>query len=123
MKCYALALDLVEDQCLIAEYEALHQNENCWPEVKHSIMEAGIRDMRIYRTGNRLFMVMEVDETFSFAKKAEMDANNEKVQEWEQLMWRYQKPLPWADPNEKWVLMDLIYSLNMPEIHTRLTRP
>jgi len=39
-------------------------------------------------------------------KKAEMDINNPKVQEWEQLMWKYQKVLPIAKLGEKWVLMD-----------------
>lgn len=67
--------------------------------------------MQIYLTGNRMFMIMEVDETFDQAKKAEMDANNPKVQEWEQLMWKYQQSLPWAKEGEKWLLMERIFQL------------
>ena len=36
---------------------------------------------------------------------------NPKVQEWEELMWKYQKALPTAKPDEKWLLMDKIYQL------------
>lgn len=48
-------------------------------------------------------MIMEVDETFSFERKAKMDAENPDVQEWEQLMWDFQQELPWAAKGEKWI--------------------
>ncbi|HEV8285032.1 MAG TPA: L-rhamnose mutarotase [Chitinophagaceae bacterium] len=34
-----------------------------------------------------------------------------KVEEWEQLMWSFQQPLPWAKEGEKWMLMDKIFKL------------
>jgi len=108
-KRYALALDLVDDPTLIAEYEQYHQA--VWPEIKESIRTAGIDNMEIYRFANRLFMIMEVNESFSFEKKGEMDASNAKVQEWEKLMWKYQQAIPGAKPGEKWVLMDKIFEL------------
>lgn len=106
---YCLALDLIDDPALIAEYERYH--ERIWPEIGQSIRSAGITDMEIYRVGNRLFMIMETEETFSFEKKARMDAENERVQEWERLMWRYQQALPMAKPGEKWLLMKRIFRL------------
>lgn len=106
---YCLALDLVNDDKLIAEYEAYHRD--VWPEIKKSILDAGILQMEIYRFSNRLFMIMEVNETFNFASKAAADAANPKVQEWEQLMWKYQQAIPGTKPGEKWVLMDKIFSL------------
>jgi len=109
MPRYCLALDLVNDEQLIAEYEAYHKN--VWPAIKASITGAGINAMEIYRTGNRLFMIMETADNFSFEKKGEMDKNNPTVQEWEQLMWKYQLALPWAKKGEKWILMDKIFSL------------
>ena len=111
MKRYCLALDLVDDPQLIAEYEHWHKTENGWPEIKKSILDAGIVQMEIYRTGNRLFMIMDTDESFSFERKAAMDAANEKVQQWEQLMWKFQSSLPWAKEGEKWVLMQQIFQL------------
>lgn len=111
MKRYCLALDLVDDPVLITEYENWHRAGNIWPEIKKSILDAGILQMEIYRTGNRLFMIMETEDTFSFERKAAMDGGNPKVQEWENLMWKFQLSLPWAKKSEKWVLMDVIFSL------------
>jgi L-rhamnose mutarotase len=66
----------------------------------------------IYRVGNRMFMILEGNDEFSFEKKAVMDAANPKVQDWETLMWQFQQALPFAKPGEKWVLMDKIFDLN-----------
>lgn len=110
MKRYCLALDLKDDPAIIAEYEAHHRA--VWPEVLASIRGAGIRDMEIYRIGNRLFMIMETEDGFSFAHKAAQDLANPKVQEWESLMSNYQQRLPQASPDEKWILMEKIFSLS-----------
>lgn len=112
MPRYCLALDLVNDEKLIAEYENLHKPENARPEIKKSIRDAGITGMDIFRTGNRLCMIMETDDSFSFERKAAMDSSNPKVQEWEQLVWKFQSALPWAKPGEKWLLMHPIFNLN-----------
>lgn len=109
MKKYYLALDLVDDQENIAEYEVYHQK--VWPEVIQSIKDAGIEQMEIYRFGNRLFMMIEASDEFNFEKKAAGDAANEKVQEWEKLMWNYQQAIPGSKPGEKWVLLKKIFSL------------
>ena len=108
-KRYCLALDLKNDAALIAEYEEYHRA--VWPEIIKSIKDAGIEQMEIYRTGNRLFMLMEVNDDFSFEKKAIADAANDKVQQWEQLMWKYQQGLPMSKPGEKWILMKKIFEI------------
>lgn len=106
---FCLTLDLKDDPALIAEYKRHH--EKIWPEITHSIKAAGIENMEIYLLGTRLFMIMEVDEQFSFEAKAESDRQNRKVQEWEQLMWKFQQPLPDAKPGEKWLRMERIFKL------------
>jgi L-rhamnose mutarotase len=106
---YCLALDLKDNEQLIAEYKAYHTN--VWPEVIKSIKDSGITVLDIYCVGNRMFMVIEADAVFSFEKKAMMDAVNTKVQEWETLMWKFQQALPWAAPGQKWMLMEKIFEL------------
>ncbi|MDE3174307.1 MAG: L-rhamnose mutarotase [Gemmatimonadota bacterium] len=106
---YCFALDLKDDPALIAEYERHHRR--VWPEITRSIRAAGIADMEIYRTGTRLFMIMEVEDRFSFEAKAAADAADAKVQEWETLMSAFQQALPWARPGEKWVPMSRIFTL------------
>ncbi len=107
MQRYCLALDLKDDPALIAAYEDHHRR--VWPEIIAGIKEAGIERLDIYRTGNRLCMIIEADEAFSFERKNKTDAANPKVQEWEQLMWSYQQALPGSKPGEKWILMKKIF--------------
>lgn len=109
MKRYVMALDLVDDPALIAEYVDIHRRVSA--EIKKSITDAGVTVMDIYRFGNRLFMLMEVDDSFSFARKEEMDASNPAVQAWEGLMWKFQQALPGAQADEKWVVMEQIFEL------------
>jgi L-rhamnose mutarotase len=109
MKRYCLTLDLKDDAQLISQYEDYHRQ--IWPEIKKSILDSGITGMEIYRFDNRLMMIMEADESFTFERKAAMDLANPKVQEWEDLMWKFQQPLKNARPGEKWVLTDKIFEL------------
>jgi len=106
---FCLTLDLKNDQQLIDEYRRYH--EKIWPEISRSIRDSGIEDMEIYQLGTRMFMIMEVNESFSFEKKAKADQVNPKVQEWEQLMWKFQQPLADARPGEKWLRMERIFKL------------
>lgn len=106
---HCFALDLQKNTELINEYEAYHRA--VWPEIIASIKDAGITDLQIYRVEDRLFMIMEVNDDFSFEKKHAADAANPKVQEWEELMWKYQQALPAAKPGEKWMPMKKIFQL------------
>lgn len=110
MKRYSLTLDLKKDPELIRQYEEHHKK--VWPEIISSIKDAGIVHMQIYRFATRLFMIMEVNDNFSFEKKQQLDLNNAKVREWEDLMWKYQQPLQGSAEGEKWKLMDKIFDLN-----------
>ena len=110
MTRYCLALDLKEDPALISQYETHHKS--VWPEIVKSIKDSGIETLDIYRTGNRLFMIMETGPAFSFEAKGKSDASNPAVQEWEDLVGQYQQLLPWAKPGEKWVLMHSVFRLS-----------
>ena len=109
MKRYCLALDLQDDANLIAAYEQHHRN--VWPEIIQSIRDSGILNLESYRVANRLFMILEAEDDFTFERKNTLDAANPKVQQWEALMWQYQQALPTAQPGEKWMLMERIYYL------------
>jgi L-rhamnose mutarotase len=106
---YCLTLDLKDDPKLIAEYRRYHQR--VWPEITKSIRDSGVEEMEIYLLGTRLFMIVEVSESFSFYANAETYRSNPKVQEWEKLMWKFQQPLPQAKAGEKWVVMEQVFKL------------
>ncbi|WP_266168002.1 L-rhamnose mutarotase [Dyella subtropica] len=105
------ALDLKDDPVSIAEYERWHQPEHIWPEIVASIHTAGVTGMDIFRTGNRLVLMMDVPDDFDGAAKQAADAANPRVQAWEALMNTFQQPLPWAKPGQKWMPMSRIFSL------------
>ena len=109
MTRYCPTCDLKDAPAVIAEYKKIHRN--VWPEILQRIKADGITVMDIYLTGNRMFMIMEVKDGFSFEKKAASDAADPKVQEWENFMWSFQQALPWAKPGEKWVIMEKIFEL------------
>ena len=104
-RCFAL--DLADDPELIAEYERLHGPGAVWPAVTEHIRASGIEAMEIWRSGDRLFMIAEVAQDYP----REIQPPSE-VERWEELMWRFQRPLPHAAEGEKWVPMTRIYSLD-----------
>lgn len=106
------ALDLADDPGLIAEYCKWHRPGGPPAAVNRSIRAAGIEELEIWLTGNRLFMIMEAGPDFDPAAKSKADAADPDVRAWEELMWRFQRALPWASPAEKWVAADRIYALS-----------
>lgn len=104
-RCFAL--DLVDDADLIAEYEQLHAAGAVWPAVSEHILASGVESMEIWRTGDRLFMIAEVAD--DYPRDVPVPPETDR---WEELMWRFQRPLPHAAEGEKWVPMKRIYSLD-----------
>ena len=109
---YCLTLELKNDPELIKLYEAYHQEGQVWPEVIQSIRNSGIQNMSIYRLNAHLIMIIDVDNTFDFETKAKSDLNNAKVQEWELLMEKFQRVEASRENNNKWKLMNRIFSLD-----------
>lgn len=106
-----LALDLVEDADLIAEYEHWHRVGNTDPAVTRSIRDAGIVNMEIFRAGNRMFMIIDADESYSDEAKAAADAANPAVIAWEAKMRQFQQPIPAAGPDGTWLPMERVFRL------------
>jgi L-rhamnose mutarotase len=108
---FALALDLVDDAKLIAEYEAWHRPGRTPTPIIRSILDSGVENMEIYRAGNRMFMIIEAGETYSAEAKSRADAANPDVQRWSALMKLFQQPVPAAGPDGTWVEMDRVFRL------------
>lgn len=110
MPRHCLTLDLKDDQAAIADYKRYHVK--IWPEVKQSLLDAGVEEMEIYLLGTRMFMIMDVDDSFSFSQKAAMDLANARVQEWERIMHGFQQQLPGTRADEYWWMpMERVFSL------------
>ncbi|HEX5184143.1 MAG TPA: L-rhamnose mutarotase [Allosphingosinicella sp.] len=100
-------LDLADDPDLIADYEARHAPGAVWPRVIAHIRAQGVEAMEIWRAGNRLVMIAEVADDYPRPVPAPPE-----VEQWETLMWRYQRALPFAREGEKWVGMRRIFDLD-----------
>lgn len=109
MAMFAQTIDLVEDPAMIEEYERRHMA--VWPEVEGSLREIGIREMRIFRLGSRLFMVFEASDGFDPARDYQRYAADPRCREWDELMRQFQRPAPGAGPGEWWASMRQIYEL------------
>ncbi len=109
MQRYCLTLNLRNDPDLIAEYIRLHRDGR--PAVNQSIRDAGVLDMQIYNLAGRLFMIMDTVDDFSFENKERMDKANPAVQEWENLMAKYQDVEDGSNPSSGWQRMEQIYKL------------
>lgn len=107
-----MALDLVDDDKLIASYEQLHQPGTIWPEIPVGIRQAGILDMQIYRIGRRLFMIVEYNEDTDLKTAFGKMVNMPRQDEWALLMGRFQQKLPEAEPDEHWAVMKPVFLLS-----------
>lgn len=106
-------LDLKDDPGLIAQYEDWHAPGKVPAAVVRSIRDSGISGMQIFRSGNRLVMV--VDAGAEFEAKRRGAASEPAVIAWEALMDRFQQRIPWAEDGQKWVPAKEIFSLDEQE--------
>ncbi len=112
MKVFAQTLDLKPDPQRIAEYDRRH--EAVWPEVLQGLRAIGIEQMRIFRHANRLFMIIETDDSFDPARDYQRYAEDPRTQQWDQLMREFQQRVPDADsaPGAWWTEMREVFDLD-----------
>jgi L-rhamnose mutarotase len=70
------------------------------------IRAQGIEGMEIWRTGARLVMIATVADDYPRAR-----AVPPEYDQWESLMWTFQRALPHAAPGQKWMPMTQIFDL------------
>ena len=109
MKRYCQTLELRDDPAMIDRYVEAHAH--VWPEIQKGIREVGILDMQIYRSGRKLFMIMDTVDDFDFVKDNARLAELPRQAEWEAYVAQFQGCDPEAKSTEKWQLMDKIFDL------------
>tara|TARA_B100000963_G_scaffold37028_1_gene27579 strand:+ start:2561 stop:2890 length:330 start_codon:yes stop_codon:yes gene_type:complete len=109
MKRICYTLNLKNKKSLIREY--INHHNNVWPEIIKNMKDSGIINAEIYNFSNRLFFLIEVDETFSEKRKKDLDKKNKFVSKWEEMMLKYQELIPNSPRGQKWVKMNKIFEL------------
>ena len=107
----AFALDLKDEPDSIREYCDWHRN--VWPEIMRGMAKYGVITQNIYLIGNRLFMVLQVEDDFDyrvdFARYLE---ETPRAKEWDSFMHGYQELVPWVEEGDWWAPMERVYDLN-----------
>jgi L-rhamnose mutarotase len=109
---------LKDDPELIREYKRVHAPGAAWPEVTNGAKEAGILDLEIYISGNRLFMIMDTVPDFDHDKAMLELSRKPRQQEWETFVSRFQNTSPDASSNDKWQLMERIFEMDQTRVYS-----
>jgi L-rhamnose mutarotase len=105
-----MTTELVNDEGIIMIYDSLHAKNNVWPALKKANQASGIEEIKIYRYGNRLTMMVMISEDTDLKKMDSLYvAADERVKEWGKMMNNFQRSLPGVDSTQKWVEMKLIH--------------
>ncbi|MBL9118668.1 MAG: L-rhamnose mutarotase [Phycisphaerae bacterium] len=110
VKSYAQALDLKSDPSLIEAYRRHHVA--VWPEVVTGLRAIGIREMRIWLVGTRLFMLFEAPDDFDPSRDFRIYDRNPRCRRWEEWMRTFQVRLAEAGPQDWWTPMEEIFALS-----------
>lgn len=111
MQEFALTINLVDDPDKIEAYKKYHRE--VWPEVIENLRSVGIRDMRIYLLGRRMFMLMQADDAFQPDRDfARLEQSSARYNEWQRTMDEFQVRVPEAKPGEHWAAMDKVFDLS-----------
>lgn len=105
-----MTTDLVNDPVVIRFYDSLHSAQGVWPALEKANKAAGIHSVKIWRTGTRLMMMIEVPVDADMAKLDSLYVSADpKVKEWGEMMSKFQRSLTGVDSTQKWSAMEVIH--------------
>lgn len=111
-----LLLDISSDPSLVSKYIDHHAPGNMPKSIVDSIRYpgSGVLNMRIFNFADRLVMIMDVEDDFSFESKAASDGSNPEVESWESLMAQFQREIvdPTGQQTGKWKRTQLCFDLS-----------
>lgn len=110
MQTYGMTLLVKDDAAAIETYKRHHRA--AWPEVITRLREIGVREMRIYLAGRRLFMYMETVEGFDPGRDFPKLNIDPVYRRWDELMRTLQEPAPEAGPGDWWTPMAEVFDLS-----------
>ncbi len=110
MKSYAMALDLKDDPDAMQKYREYHRA--VWPEVLEGLRGIGIREMKIYLHGRRLFMYLEARDEFDLGRDFPRYMESPRAKQWDELMRGFQERVPGAAPDDWWAPMQEVFNIH-----------
>ena len=109
MKRYVKILSLKPGEETVIAYKKAH--DEIWPEIVKGIREVGISEMALYLYGRQVVMIMETEDHIDIEEAMSQLSAKPRQSEWEDFVGKYQECLPGSSSDEKWHLMEKIFSL------------
>ena len=101
---------LRDEKEAIDKYEYYHSKEGVWPEVVHAAQSSGIREIKIYRSENRLVMIITLPENLSEElMNRKYAGSSNRMNAWDTLMKSFFWTSPTTDEKASWKSMKLIH--------------
>jgi L-rhamnose mutarotase len=113
IKCMGFTINLKDDPQVIEQYKAYH--EAVWPEVLEEGRKKGLKRVKIFLLGRRLFMYLEASDDFCFSRVYPQAEEDPRCKEWDALMRSFQEKVPEARPDEWWAEMELVHEVEFPD--------
>ncbi|MDR0427940.1 MAG: L-rhamnose mutarotase [Dysgonamonadaceae bacterium] len=95
----------------LEQYKYWHDSRNIWKEIPQGIRKAGISDMEIFVRDDYAVMILEVPVSFDFEQAFGELASYDRQAEWEAFVGKFQCAENGKRSDEKWQLMERIFSL------------
>ncbi|MDL2277266.1 L-rhamnose mutarotase [Parabacteroides sp. OttesenSCG-928-G07] len=93
------------------QYKFWHNSKNIWKEIPEGIRKAGILNMEIYVHETTAIMMLETPTDFDWDTAFGRLATYERQAEWEEFVAQFQITEAGKRSEEKWQLMERIFSL------------
>lgn len=103
-----LTANLVANQKMQTEYLRYHKYQfELWPEVAKGFCNASFQQLLLYRSGRQLMLIISIPKGESLNKLNPLTSkNNPRVDDWNNLMKKYQEGIEGARADETWVFLE-----------------
>lgn len=110
-----LSANLVKDPKLQQEYLNYHATQfQKWPEVSQGFCNAGFQQLLVFKTGRQLMLVISIPKGESLDKLNPLTTkNNPRVNDWNNMMKKYQEGIEGTKKGEVWVFFKDIDTKNL----------
>ena len=105
-----LTANLMDDAKMQKEYVDYHKTQfEKWPEIAKGFCNADFQQLQVFKNGRQLILVISIPKGESLDKlNPKTTENNPRVDDWNNLMKKYQTGIEGAKPGEAWIFLKKI---------------
>ena len=102
-----LTANLVNDEKMQKDYVDYHKTQfEKWPEIAKGFCNADFQQLQVFKNGRQLILVISIPKGESLDKlNPKTTENNPRVDDWNNLMKKYQTGIEGAKPGEAWIFL------------------